>query len=70
MTSKQLRLIRLWSDLTQKDFAKEIGVSEPTIAKIEAGYSEVSTATKAKVLRKYDPADERFLAFCQRMNEV
>ena len=67
MTVKQLKLLRLFHGLTQKDFAKEIGVSENTIAKIEANYSEVSTATRAKVLRRFDPSDKDFIEFCQRM---
>jgi transcriptional regulator with XRE-family HTH domain len=70
MTRGQLNLLRLYLDKTQKQFAEEIGVSEPTIAKIEAGYAEISTTTKAKVLRKYDLSDDGFLDFCRRMGET
>ncbi|WP_338452318.1 helix-turn-helix transcriptional regulator [Niallia oryzisoli] len=67
MNARQLKLIRLFSGLTQKEFAQEIGVAENTLAKCEASIIEVSTATKAKVLRKYDLSDPEFIEFTKRM---
>ncbi|GGJ49682.1 helix-turn-helix transcriptional regulator [Virgibacillus salexigens] len=54
MTNTQLKLIRLYLGLTQKDFATYVNVAESTIAKIEAGFTGVSEVTKARVYRKFD----------------
>lgn len=70
MTRKQMKLLRLYHGLTQAEFSRETGISPNLIALIEAGHREVSTTTKARVLRKYDLLDDGFTAFCQRMDEA
>jgi transcriptional regulator with XRE-family HTH domain len=45
-----LRKWRLMSDLTVRDAAKEIGISSPTLSRIEQGISMDGT-TLAKILR-------------------
>ena len=67
MTRKQLKLLRLYHNLTQEQYAKEIGVATSTISKSEAGIIEVSDSTRAKVLRKYNPSESGFLEFTERM---
>ncbi|GAA0427277.1 hypothetical protein GCM10008934_16330 [Virgibacillus salarius] len=67
MTSTQLKLIRLYLGLTQKDFATYVNVAESTIAKIEAGFTGVSDVTKARVYRKFDITEPGFITFCGLM---
>ena len=68
MTSKQLRMLRLYRGETQKEFAKSIEVANSTVAKIEAGLVGITDVTKSRVYRKFDMLDEGFMTFCQRMN--
>ncbi|MCM3668013.1 helix-turn-helix domain-containing protein [Mesobacillus maritimus] len=67
MTRKQLKLLRLYTGLTQAEFARGVGMAPGTIAKMEADLMPISTANRAKILRHYDLLDEGFLAFCERM---
>lgn len=67
MTNKQLKLVRLYRGVSQREFSASINVAESTIAKIEAGWQSVSDVTKARVLRNFDVSDAEFLAFCERM---
>lgn len=67
MTQKQLKLLRLYTGLTQAEFAKGVGIAPGTLAKMEVGLMPISTTNRAKILRKYDLLDDSFLAFCERM---
>ncbi|WP_428909059.1 helix-turn-helix transcriptional regulator [Niallia sp. Krafla_26] len=70
MTRNQMKYLRLYHGLTQAEFSRETGVSPNLIALIEAGHRDISTTTKAKILRRYDIADTEFLTFCERMKVV
>ncbi|SIS54117.1 helix-turn-helix domain-containing protein [Salimicrobium flavidum] len=67
MTNEQFRLIRLYLGITQREYAKLIGIPKPTVSKIEAGYTIVTEKNKAKVIRKFDPEKDEFIEFRRRM---
>lgn len=67
MTNQQLKLIRLYLGMTQKEFANYFGLAESTIAKIEVNIIGVSDVTRAKILRKFDVDDPEFIEFCAKM---
>lgn len=68
MTNEQVKLIRLYSGLSQEEFAKEVGLGTSTIAKIEVGYAKVTDRVRARILRKYDLTNPEYITFCERMN--
>lgn len=68
MSNRQLKLLRMYSGLTQREFAELIGVAPSTVAKIEAGFTYVTDATKAKILRKFDLTCPEFTYFCIQMD--
>lgn len=53
MTGKDVHAIRLYCDLTQKEFAETIGVSHKLISKIETNTTSVTFKTKVKIVREY-----------------
>ncbi|UOQ48136.1 helix-turn-helix domain-containing protein [Gracilibacillus caseinilyticus] len=67
MTPKQMKLLRLYEGLTQKEFAEKVDLALSTVAKVEAGFVDVSDVTRSRVLRVYDLQDAGYLAFCERM---
>lgn len=67
MTKKQLRLLRLYSGLSQVEFGEKVGIASGTLSRMESGLTDISTANKAKILKHYDLLDDAFLEFCQRM---
>lgn len=69
MTKYQLKMLRLFTGLTQADFAKSVGIAPGTLAKMEVGLMQISTTNRAKVLRVYDLLDDQFLKFCLRMED-
>jgi len=67
MSNKQLQLLRQYHGMTQIEFAKTVGIAPGTLSRMESGLTDISSANKAKILRKYDLLDDGFLAFCERM---
>lgn len=55
---KRLKSARLEQDDTQKDFAARIGISIPTLQKMEQGNPNVAMGTWVKVLDLLDKLDE------------
>ncbi|MFZ3576772.1 helix-turn-helix domain-containing protein [Virgibacillus sp. DJP39] len=68
MNNQQLKLIRLYNGMSQREFGAHIGVAESTIAKIESRWQSVSEVTRARVLRNFDVSDPEFITFCDRMD--
>jgi transcriptional regulator with XRE-family HTH domain len=69
MTGEKFRLIRLYSGMSQRDFAEYIGVSTATIAHIEGGNRTVTPMVKSKLAEKFDLTDE-FLAYVQKYKRL
>ena len=51
-----IRIIREWTNLTQKDFAKRIGKSKRTIEQYEAGTVNYGIEVLKKIRRTSSPA--------------
>ncbi len=49
-----MRIIREWSEMTQKEFGKTIGKAERTIQGIELGKSGYSMKTLLEIAKKHD----------------
>lgn len=49
-----IRIIREWTEETQKDFGKSIGKSERTIQDYESGRRRYYTETLKKICKVYD----------------
>ena len=49
-----IRIIREWSNLTQKDFAKRIGKSKRTIEQYEAGTVNYGIEVLKKIAKEFD----------------
>lgn len=61
--------IRLFLDMTQKEFAKWIGVSLASVSMIECGQRSVSDSIKAKLAHKFEVTDD-FLQYRQRKSKL
>lgn len=60
MRKETFKLIRLYSEMTQKEFAEYIGVSRGTISLIELGQRSVTPAVRAKLAAKSNLDDSYF----------
>lgn len=60
MTGEIFRLIRLYSNKSQRDFAEFIGVSSATVAYIETGQRDITPYVKGKLAAKFDLTDDFF----------
>jgi len=69
MTNEMFRAIRLYKDLTQRDFAKIIGISKATVGRIESGSLRVTPRVKAKIASKIELTDD-FFAFYKKMRKI
>lgn len=49
-----IKIIREWTNLTQKQFGKEIGRSERTIQDYEAGITNYNIKTLEKISKKFN----------------
>lgn len=49
-----IRIIREWTNLTQKDFAKRIGKSKRTIEQYEAGTVNYGIEVLKKIAKEFD----------------
>jgi transcriptional regulator with XRE-family HTH domain len=69
MTGDKFCALRHFLDLTQVEFAKQLGVSLPTIGRIETGSLQVTPRVKAKLARlNYD--EEAFFAFYENFRKL
>lgn len=61
-TRKKLKIARISADLSQKDLAEAVGVSQQTIAKWELGITTPSHFTHLRLLENTldEPADRLF----------
>lgn len=69
MTNETFKLIRLYSGMSQRAFAKHIGVSHGTVSLIEANYRPVSEYVRAKVAEKFDLNDD-FLKYIEKYRKL
>ncbi|MEC5272401.1 helix-turn-helix domain-containing protein [Caldifermentibacillus hisashii] len=69
MDGHKFRIIRLWLNKTQEEFAKFLGVSLATVARIESGSLDVSPRVKARLVSRID-LDEDFFAFYEKMRKI
>lgn len=69
MDGQKFRIIRLWLDKTQEEFAKFLGVSLATVARIESGSLDVSPRVKARLVSRID-LDEDFFEFYYKMRKL
>lgn len=69
VTNETFKLIRLYSSMSQRDFAKHIGVSPTTVGLIEANYRPVSEYVRAKVAEKFDLNDD-FLKYIEKYRRL
>lgn len=49
-----MKILREWSELTQKDFGKSIGYSESTIQSYERGTRKYNFETLRKIAKQYN----------------
>jgi transcriptional regulator with XRE-family HTH domain len=50
LNGKTLQILRYRSNLTAKEMAKKLGISESLLTKIEAGINPISTKVKTRIL--------------------
>lgn len=64
MNKETFKLIRLYLDMTQEEFADFLGMGASTIGLMETGRRSITPKTKSKLLRKFN-YDEEFEKFFQ-----
>lgn len=69
MTGEQLRDLREALVMSQRDFAKMVGVSYSTISNIESGARTMSLMTRAKIVQKV-PFDEGLFIFVDKSRKL
>lgn len=69
MTNETFKLIRLYSGMSQRAFAKYIGVSPATVGLIEANCRPVSEYVRAKLAAKFDLNDD-FLEYVRKYRKL
>jgi transcriptional regulator with XRE-family HTH domain len=69
MNGEKFRLIRLYSGMSQRDFAEYIGVSTATIAHIELGNRVVTPMVKSRLAEKFDLTND-FLAYVEKYSRL
>ena len=69
MNGSKFRLIRLYSGMSQKDFAEYIGVSTATVAHIELGNRTVTPMVTSKLAEKFDLTDD-FLKYVEKYRRL
>jgi len=62
--------IRYFKEMNQKEFAKWLGVSTPTVALFEAGHRPLSEATRGKLAHKFDISDPEFVEYRKRIEQL
>ncbi|MET4561559.1 transcriptional regulator with XRE-family HTH domain [Lysinibacillus parviboronicapiens] len=72
MTGKQLQDLREALVMSQRDFAKLVGVSYSTISNIESGARTMSLMTRAKIVKKvqFDEGLFIFVDKSRKLNEL
>jgi transcriptional regulator with XRE-family HTH domain len=53
---QRIKAFRLERDMTQKQVASYLGISKPTIVRLESGKGKVMDLTRAKIERQLDKA--------------
>jgi transcriptional regulator with XRE-family HTH domain len=69
MNGEKFRLIRLYSGMSQRDFAEYLGVSTATIAHIELGNRVVTPMVTSKLAEKFDLTDD-FLSYVEKYRRL
>ena len=69
MTGEQLRDLREALVMSQREFAKLVGVSYTTISSIESGARTMSLLTRAKIVQKVQ-IDEGLFIFAQKSQKI
>ncbi|KPD00595.1 Helix-turn-helix domain protein [Geobacillus sp. BCO2] len=67
--NETFKLIRLYFGMSQRDFAKHIGVSPATVGLIEANCRPVSEYVRAKLAAKFNLTDE-FLDYIENYRKL
>lgn len=72
MTGKQLKDLREALVMSQRDFAKLVGVSYSTISNIESGARTMSLLTRAKIVQKIQLEEGLFIFVdkSRKLNEL
>jgi transcriptional regulator with XRE-family HTH domain len=65
MNGKTIKSLRIYLELTQKEFAEKIGVSTITISNVERGVYPVTLQLRMKIAQVYD-VDQAFLETLER----
>lgn len=52
--SETMKIIREWSELTQKEFAKAIGKSKRTVEQYESGEIDYNISTLIKIAKEFN----------------
>lgn len=66
MNGKTLQILRYRSNLTVKEMAEKLGISESLLTKIEAGISPISTKVKTRILTAFE-VDEGLFDIVRKM---
>lgn len=69
MEGNTFRDMRLQKRMTQREFADALGLSQSTVAHIEAGRREISHTTRTRLAQIVDVKGE-FLSFFERLKEI
>jgi transcriptional regulator with XRE-family HTH domain len=69
MNGEKFRLIRLYSGMSQRDFAEYIGVSTATVAHVELGNRVVTPMVKSRLAEKFDLTDD-FLVYVEKYRRL
>jgi len=69
MPNETFALIRLYTGMSQKDFAEHIGVSKGTVGMIETGQRSVTPYVRAKLAAKFE-LDDAFFVFLEKFHKL
>ncbi|CAN7225395.1 helix-turn-helix transcriptional regulator [Rossellomorea sp. LjRoot5] len=69
MSNEKFRMVRLFLDMTQQEFARHLDIAYSTVYGIEAGNRRVSDKVAAKIAHKFEITDE-FMAFADRVKRL
>jgi transcriptional regulator with XRE-family HTH domain len=70
VTNETFKLIRLYKEMSIREFAKYIGVSKATVHSIEENKRPVSKYVHGKVAAKFDTDNDDFLEFVKKYRKL
>ncbi|NNU88672.1 XRE family transcriptional regulator [Geobacillus sp. MR] len=69
MTNEMFKLLRLYSKMSMREFAKYIGVSKATVYSIEANKRPISKYVRGRLADKFDLTDD-FLEYVRKYQKL